>query len=89
MSVVVAVLFWVGVFAAVREWLYARRHGLLISRAEKMYLAMALPTIFAVQLTLDLAGIAREVATTGSALAMGIALNAWTLKRRMRRADRY
>jgi hypothetical protein len=82
---VVFVLFWVGLFAAVREWLYARRHGVPISRAEKIYLAAALPVIFAVQLALDLVGIAPELATTGSALAMGMALNVWVIKRRMRR----
>jgi hypothetical protein len=87
MRLIVPILFWVGLFAVVREWLYAKRHGLLISRAEKIYLAMALPIIFAAQLTLDLAGIGREVASTASALAMGVVLNAWAVRRRMGRAN--
>jgi len=85
---VVFVLFWVGLFTAVREWLYARKHSVAITRAEKLYLAMALPLIFGAQLVLDLMGIAPEVATAGSALAMGMALNVWAIKRRIRRIAR-
>jgi len=85
MRLVVFVLFWVGVVMAVREWLYARKHGHTITRAEKLYLAMALPLIFGAQLVLDLMGTAQEVSTAGSALAMALALTAWAIKRRIRR----
>jgi len=86
--IVIAVLFWVGSFWTVREWRYARTHGLAITRAEKLYLAMALPIIFATQLVLDLMGIAApEVTTAGSALVMGMALNGWALKRRIQRTS--
>jgi hypothetical protein len=50
MRTVIAILFWVGLFTAVREWLYARKHGVGITRAEKLYLAMVLPLIFGAQL---------------------------------------
>jgi hypothetical protein len=85
--IVIAVLFWVGLFWTVREWLYARKHGLAIARTEKLYLAMALPLIFGAQLVLDLVGIAPEVATAGSALAMGVTFNGWAIKRRIQRAS--
>jgi len=81
------VLFWVGLFMAVREWVYSRKHGLAITSAEKLYLAMALPVIFGAQLALDLMGIAPQVAAAGSAIAMGVALNAWPLKRRIQRTS--
>ena len=84
---VIAVLFWAGLFGTDWEWMYARKHGVAITRGEKLYLAMALPLIFGAQLVLDLVGIAPEVATTGSALAMGMALNAWVIKRRIRRTE--
>jgi hypothetical protein len=87
MRLVLFVLFWVGVFTAVREWVYARKHGLAITLAEKIYLAMALPLIFGAQLVLDLMGITPEVATASSAIAMGVALNAWVIKRRIRRTS--
>jgi hypothetical protein len=80
------ILFWVGVFAVVREWLYARRHGLAITRGEKFYLALALPLIFGVQLVLDsMFGLAVALAISGN--SMGVALNAWAIRRRIRRAD--
>jgi Kef-type K+ transport system membrane component KefB len=82
----IGILFWVGLFGTVWECLYSRRHGVAITRAEKLYLAMALPVIFAAQLVLDLVGIG--VATTLSAFAMGVALNAWVLKRRIGRSAR-
>jgi hypothetical protein len=85
MRFVIAVLFWVGLFGTVWEWMYARKHGEAITRAEKLYLAMALPLSFGAQLVLDLVGIAPGGATAVSGLAMGMALNAWAIKRRIRR----
>ena len=83
MRLVVFVLFWVGLFTAVREWLYARKHSVAITRAEKLYLAMALPLILCAQLVLEsLVGIP-QVPTAGIALA--IALNGWVLNRRIQR----
>jgi len=84
---VIAVLFWVGLLWTVREWLYARKHGLAIARTERLYLAMKFPLVFGAQLVLDLMGIAPEVATSGSALAIGVALNGWALKRRLQRVS--
>jgi len=84
---VIAVLFWVGLLWTVREWLYARKHGLAIARTERLYLAMTFPLVFGAQLVLDLMGIAPEVATSGSALAIGVALNGWALKRRLQRVS--
>jgi hypothetical protein len=84
---VILVLFWAGVYMAVREWVYARKYGPAITRAEKLYLAMALPLIFGAQLVLDLMGIAPEVATASSATAMSVALNVWAIKRRIRRTS--
>ena len=83
----IALLFWVGLFWTLREWLYARKHGLAITRTEKLYLAMALPLIFVAQLALDLIGISPEVNYPGSALAMGVALNGWAIKRRIQRTS--
>ena len=79
------IMFWVGVFRVVKEWRYSRRHGLLITLAEKLYLALAVPIIFANQLVLDLAGVPFDVNVTGSFLAMGLALNAWPIRRRIQR----
>jgi hypothetical protein len=83
MRLVVGLMLWVGLFGVVREWLYARKHGLAITRLEKLYLAMALPLILGAQLVLEtLVGIP-EIPTAG--LALGIALNGWAMKRRIRR----
>jgi hypothetical protein len=79
------VLFWVGVFTTVREWLHARKHGVPITRAEKFYLALAFPLMFGLQLVLILAGIARQVAAGTAVIAIGMALNAWAIKRRIQR----
>jgi hypothetical protein len=87
MRLVIAVLFWVGLFWTVREWRYAKKHGLAIARTEKLYLAMTFPLIFVAQLALDVMGVAPEVAITGSGLAIGVALNGWALKRRIQRAS--
>lgn len=87
MRLVAFVLFWVGVFTAVREWLYSRKHGVPISRAEKLCLVMVLPVIFGTQLVLVLVGVARQVAALGSALAMGMALTAWAINRRIQRTN--
>lgn len=87
MRILIAVVFWVGVYGIVRECLAARRRGPAITRAEKLYLATVLPLIFAAQLVLDVLGIAFQVATGISALAMGLALNAWAIGRRLRRAE--
>jgi hypothetical protein len=86
--IVIAVLFWVGLFLTVREWRHARKHRLTISRSEKLYLALVFPVIFGAQLVLDLVGIAPpERTTAGSALAIGVALNGWAIKRRTERAS--
>ena len=85
MRYVLAILFWVGVFGTVREWRYARKHGMAITRAEKLYLAFVLPLIFGAQLVMDLAGLPFDVTLSVSLLAMGIALNAWAIKRRIQR----
>ena len=87
MRIVIAVLFWVGLILTAREWLYARKYGLAITRPEKVYLAMALPLIFGAQLVLDLVGIAPARTVAGSVLAMGVALNGWAIKRRIQRAS--
>ena len=87
MRFVAFVVFWAGMFMAIREWFYARKHHLAMTRAEKLYLAVALPLIFGAQLALDLMGIAPQVATASSAIAMGVALSAWAIKRRIRRTN--
>jgi hypothetical protein len=87
MRLVAFVLFWAGMFMAVREWVYARKHGLAITRAEKLYLAMAFPLSFGALLALDLMGVPRVVATASSVIAMGVALSAWAVRRRIRRAN--
>jgi len=85
MRVLIPVLFWTGLFGTVWEWWYAKKHGLAITRAEKVYLALALPGIFAVQLAVDLMGAPRAVVLPASALAMGMALSAWVIRRRVQR----
>jgi hypothetical protein len=82
---VIAVLFWVGLFLTVREWRHARKHRLTISRREKLYLALIFPVILGVQLILDLIGI-RGI-TPMSVLAVGAALNGWAIKRRVQRVS--
>ena len=84
---VIAVLFWVGLLWTAREWLYARKHGLAIARTEKLYLALAFPFTFGAQVVLDLVGVTPAVATSGSALAIGVALNGWAIKRRIQRVS--
>lgn len=79
------VLFWSGVIGVVREWRYSRKHGLAITRAEKLYLVFALPVIFGLQLVLDLAGIPFAMNLLISFLAMCVALNAWPILRRVNR----
>jgi len=85
MRFVAFVLFWTGVFMVVREWVYARKHRHAITRAEKLYLVMALPLVFGAQLARDLVGVSPVVAAASSAIAMGVALNVWAIKRRIRR----
>ena len=85
MRVLAFVVFWVGVFRVVREWLYSKKRGAVITLADKLYLVFVLPLLFGVQLVLDLAGVPFEVNVLISGLAMGVALNAWTIKRRIQR----
>lgn len=84
---VVFVLFWVGVFMAVRECVYARKLGLTITRAEKLYLAMVLPLGLGAALALDLMGVPLRAATASSVIAIGVALSAWAVRRRIRRTN--
>jgi hypothetical protein len=86
MRLFIFALFWVGVFTVVREWRYSRKHGVTITRAEKIYLTTALPLIFGAELVLELVGVAPHLAMTGSAIAIGLALNGWGITRRLRRA---
>jgi len=83
MRLVLGLMLWVGSFGIVWEWLYARKHGEAITRAEKFYLLMALPLILGAQLVLESLGGVPQIPTAGIALA--IALNAWVLNRRIRR----
>jgi len=83
--IVIAVMFWVGLFLTVREWLYARKHGLTITLTERLYLALALPLVFTAHLVLDLLGIAPTMAV--SVLAIGVAFNGWAIKRRVQRTS--
>ena len=87
MRLVVFVLFWAGVFMAVRECVYARKRGLRITRAEKLFLAMALPLSFGALLALDLMGVPRGVATAGSVIGVGVALSGWAINRRIQRTN--
>ena len=87
MRLIAFVLFWAGMFMVVHEW-YAPKHGLAITRAEKLYLAMALPLGFGAQISLDLLmELARGVAAAIAVIAIGVALNAWAIRRRMRRTS--
>ena len=61
MRFVLGVLLWVGLFATVREWRYARKHHLAITLAEKLLLASALPLGVVAQLAVELAGVTTEV----------------------------
>lgn len=85
MRFVAFVLFWVGVFAVVREWLYSRKHGLAITRAEKVYLALTFPVIFLAGGALDWMWPTGRTAAAISVTAMGVTFNAWAIKRRMQR----
>ncbi len=77
------VLFWVGVFNVVRECVHAKKHSHAITRAEKLYLAMALPLSFGAQVALDLMGVPVAIAGASAVIALGVALNAWAVKRRI------
>jgi len=79
------VVFWAGVFMAIREYFYAIRHRLAITRAEKVYLALTLPLGFGALLALDLMGVPPVLATASSVIAIGLAFSAWAVRRRIRR----
>jgi hypothetical protein len=81
---VAMVLLWGGLIWTVREWRYSRKNGHTITRAEKLYLAMALPLGLAAQLAVELAGVYPGSGTI-VAVVIGVVLNAWAIKRRIRR----
>jgi hypothetical protein len=80
------VLFWVGFFGTVREWRYATKQGLTITRGEKVYLALVIPIFVGAQLVMDLAGVRVQFAALFSVLGMGLALSGWAMKRRIQRS---
>jgi len=81
-----AVVLWVGLFGIFWEWRYARKHGVTVTRGEKLYLAMALPLILGAQFVFEsLVGLP-QIPPAGIALA--ISLNAWVLNRRIQRKMR-
>jgi hypothetical protein len=80
------VLFWGGVIGIVREWRYSRRHGVPVSTVEKLYLLLVMPAFFGMGLLIELTGVPVEVFGPAILLAMCLALNAWPIARRLRRA---
>ena len=84
MRVVLFVLFWGGVFATVREWRYARKHHVVITLAEKLLLALALPLGLIAQIAVELAGFAPDSGTIAM-FVIGVVLNGWALRRIQRR----
>jgi hypothetical protein len=85
MRLLIPVLFWVGLFGTVWELLYARKHGVPVTTGEKLYLALVVPLIFLVALTLAMLDVPRAVTSTASALAIGMAFTGWAFKRRVQR----
>jgi hypothetical protein len=88
--VIISVLFWFGVFGAVREWRYAKKMRPL-ARAEKWYLAGVVVLAFAATLISDMSGLSDHLnglfgtrATSGFWLA--IALIGWAVRQMVRRA---
>jgi Flp pilus assembly protein TadB len=81
----VPVVFWVGVGGIAWEVVHAWRHRVVITRTEKLYLALAFPLFVFGVLAFDVLGLPTEVALPPAALCLGIALNAWVLKRRIER----
>ena len=88
MRPVIGVLLWVGIFMAVREWLYARKHGLPITLAEKLYPALAFVLVVAADLVMFVIGISPETAAAGVALSIAVILSLWAMQRRVRRTAR-
>ena len=78
------ILLWVGVFTALREWMYARKQGVVITLPEKLALMLALPLGLAAQLAVELAGFKPDAGTI-VALVIGVMLNGWAIKRRLQR----
>jgi hypothetical protein len=81
---VLFVLFWVGLFATVREWRYARKHDVAITLAEKLLLALALPLGLVAQLAVELAGFTPDSGTI-ALLVICVVLTGWAMKRRIQR----
>jgi len=85
MRFVIAMAFWVGLFLAVREWFYARKHGPRLTRAEKLYPAFAFLLLMAAQPVMYLSGMPSETSAPIDAASMAAILNVWALQRRLRR----
>ena len=86
----IAVLFWLGVIGAVREWRYANKIGAPIARTEKWYLAGGLVLAFAVSVIGDLMGLFGDVTDllgtrTTAVLWVAAALVVWASRQMVRR----
>ena len=86
MRLVVFILFWVGVVTATRELWFVRK--LPLTRAEKLYPAIAFVLAVAAQPVLYLIGASTRVAAFVMAFSLGGILSAWALQRRVRRTAR-
>lgn len=78
----VAIISWVGVFAAVAAWRQARKRDQRITLAEKLLLASALPIGLVAQLAVEQAGYAPESGII-AAVVIAFILNGWAVKRRL------
>lgn len=82
---IIALAFWVGLFLAVREWRYSRKHGLRITRAEKLYPALAFLLLLGAQPVFYLAGMPVETSVPINGIAIASIPNVWAFRRRLRR----
>jgi hypothetical protein len=82
--IVLGLIFWIGLFGTVRQWRYARTHGLPITLGEKLLLILALPLGLALQLAVEEAGFVPGDGTIVTIVA-GLMLNGWAINRQVQR----
>jgi uncharacterized membrane protein SirB2 len=79
------VVFWAGVFMALREWFYARKQRVPITRSEKLYPAIAFALLIVAGALLDLVGISPQAIGYVQVFSIAGILTVWAMRRRVRR----
>jgi hypothetical protein len=85
-TIIIGVLFWMGIIASVREWYLGRRCKPPVTKPPLWLLGVALLVALGVRLTVDLGGASRMAVARSFQWSLALALNGWALWRVVSRA---